>query len=113
MHELSIAQSVIDSIRKNIPSDLLPKADKVKLQIGKLSGIELDALTYSFGILVQNTEFPQLAMEIEQIEGKVLCQTCGTEFTYNKYGIPCPQCGGFSVKIIDGKQMKIINITMK
>jgi hydrogenase nickel incorporation protein HypA/HybF len=110
MHELSIAQSIILIVEKTVPIDEQKKIRAIRLQIGSLSGIEIDALSYSFSIIRKSNVFKSAELEIEIITGKGRCLDCNIEFEYPSYGSPCPQCKDYRIKIVQGKEMKIINI---
>jgi hydrogenase nickel incorporation protein HypA/HybF len=110
MHELSIAQSIIQIVEKSLPFGFSKKISLVHLSIGTLSGIELDALTFAFSVIKKGTLLSGSEMEIEIINGFARCKSCNTEFELNSYGNPCPDCGSYSLNIIRGKEMKVTNI---
>ncbi len=109
MHELSIATSIIQIIDTNIPSEVLPRIQLIKLEIGKLSGIEVDALTFAFDMLKAKTLYPQAQLQIVHIDGEAECLNCSTQFNYN-YGDACCACGSYRLKIIRGKEMKVLGV---
>jgi hydrogenase nickel incorporation protein HypA/HybF len=110
MHELSIAQSIISIVEKTVPTNKQEKVRSVKLQIGTLSGIEIDALTYSFSIIRKSTQLINATLDIDLLKGLALCSDCKSEFEYLSYGNPCPKCNGYQIKIVRGKEMKVISI---
>ena len=110
MHELSIAQSIIAIVEKTVPVNEQEKVSTVKLQIGSLSGIEMDALTYSFSIIRKSTRLINAILDIDLIKGLAFCSECKHEFEYPSYGNPCPKCKGYQIKITRGKEMKVISI---
>ena len=112
MHELSIAQSIISIVEKSLPVDFKGEVESVGLQLGSLSGIEVDALTFSFSILREKSKIPSACLTIDKIPAKALCRGCATEFLISSFGIPCPQCGSFQYSVIQGKEMKVVNISL-
>ncbi|MCX7985449.1 MAG: hydrogenase maturation nickel metallochaperone HypA [Bacteroidales bacterium] len=110
MHELSIAQSILTIVNEAIPSEHLKKIKTIYLQIGSLSGIEIDALTFSFDILKERTAYPSAKLSIEIIEAQGKCKNCSTIFKYKSFGFACPTCGSYSITIISGKEMKVVGI---
>jgi hydrogenase nickel incorporation protein HypA/HybF len=113
MHELSIAKSVIQIIENSVESDFNKKITKVHLNIGKLSGIEIDALTFSFSIIKKNTILENAEMEINQINGMAKCRKCGINFELNSFGNPCPKCNDYAIDILQGKEMKVTQISIE
>lgn len=110
MHELSIAQSIISIIKNTVPVDEQKKIITIRLQIGSLSGIEIDALTYSFSLMRKNHRFIYAELDIEIINGTGRCLDCNIEFEYHSYGTPCPICKNYQIKILQGKEMKVTSI---
>jgi hydrogenase nickel incorporation protein HypA/HybF len=110
MHELSIAQSIIQIVEKTLPPDFSKKISLVNLSIGTLSGIEIDALTFAFSVIKKDTLLSNSEMAIEIIKGFAKCKNCYTDFELIAYGNPCPQCGSYSMDIVRGKEMKVTNI---
>jgi hydrogenase nickel incorporation protein HypA/HybF len=112
MHELSIAQSIIQIVEKSLPPDFTKKISLVHLSIGILSGIETDALIFAFSVIRKGTPLSNSELEIEIIKGIARCKNCNTEFNLNSYGNPCPGCGSYSMNIFQGKEMKVTNIVV-
>jgi hydrogenase nickel incorporation protein HypA/HybF len=110
MHELSIAQSILAIVEKTVPINEQKKVVSIRLQIGVLSGIEIDALTYSFAIICKSSKLLNATLDIDIVPGKAVCQDCNNVYEYNSYGNPCPTCKSYSVKITQGKEMKILNV---
>ena len=110
MHELSVAQSLLSIIERSVPSDNKGTVTEIHLSIGTLSAIELDALTFSFDIIKDNTIASQAKLVINTIQGMGKCKSCGTVFPINNYGTACPTCNQFSIDILEGKELKITSI---
>lgn len=110
MHELSIAQSIFSIVQQAVPPDQHEHVKTIYLKIGTLSGIEVDALVFSFGILKEKSLFPSAVLSIEMIEAKAKCHDCGTLFSYDSFGTECPHCGSYSLSIVQGKEMKVTGV---
>lgn len=113
MHELSLAQSILSIIEQAVPRQQHERVKTVYLQIGTLSGIEIDALTFSFDIIKERTPFAAAVLSIEEINAQGQCNQCGTIFTLQAYGTPCPRCGSISIVIIRGKEMRVTGIDVE
>jgi hydrogenase nickel incorporation protein HypA/HybF len=110
MHELSIAQSVLNVVSRSVPDDFSGKITAIHLTIGALSGIEQDALQFSFDIIKKNSPAIDAKLIINTVSGKALCQNCGTTFEMNTFAQDCPNCHQFKQEIIQGKELKIASI---
>ena len=112
MHELSIAQSIISIAGKAMPESNTAVVTGIGLQIGELSTIEIDSLEFAFSVIKADTIFRKAELKIEIIPGEAACMDCNTTFPLSSYGTPCPGCKGYSIKILKGKEMKVLNITV-
>jgi hydrogenase nickel incorporation protein HypA/HybF len=113
MHELSLAQSIIEIVEKSVPEDFNQRIVSVHLDIGQLSGIEIDALTFAFSIIRKDTLLGNADLIITRIHGLARCRECGHEFELNEYGNPCPLCQSYSLQILQGKEMKVLHISVE
>ncbi len=115
MHEMSIAQSLMDIIREEMDKNDLSTLLKVKIKTGRLNAIVPDALIFCFDMLIKDTPWEGAIMEIETIPVKMKCCRCGGEFMVpieEKIGalldFPCPHCGmEFGHTLIEGKELLI------
>lgn len=112
MHELSIAQSIIQVVEKSLPSDFSDTVSTIHLSIGKLSGIELDALSFAFSIIRKDTHLHAAELHIEMVNGTAVCNKCLHEFECNEFGKACPACNSYFTRIIGGKEMKVQRISV-
>jgi hydrogenase nickel incorporation protein HypA/HybF len=113
MHELSIAQSIIQVVEKSLPNDFSDTVSAVHLSIGRLSGIEVEALTFAFSIIRKDSRLHTAELNIDLINGTAICNSCMQEFECNEFGKACPSCKGYSVRIIGGKDMKVQRISVE
>ena len=73
MHELSIAQSLVDAVCEELPQ--LGEGVAVKnvyLRVGPLSGVAADALAFAFEAAVADSAIAGARLEIEPAEGDEL-----------------------------------------
>jgi hydrogenase nickel incorporation protein HypA/HybF len=113
MHELSIAHSILSIAEKAVPADNTGVVSGISLQIGELSGIEIDALEFAFSIIKRDTLFENAELNIQLIKGEAECLECNKLFFLNSYGTSCPGCKSYSMQILKGKEMKVLNITVE
>ena len=107
MHELSIAQSIIE-IAENIARENDSKAvKKIKVQIGEFSGVVKEALEFSFDIAKIGTIAENAELEIEIVKFKSICNFCGFVLeTMNDFNLFCPNCSE-PMSIISGREMRV------
>jgi hydrogenase nickel incorporation protein HypA/HybF len=113
MHEVSIAQSIVSVVEKSIPENSAKKVTSVYLSIGRLSGIEVEALKFAFSFVKENTILDNADLTITVVNGTAICNDCGNNFELSEYASPCPKCGSFSLKIIKGKEMNVTHVELE
>ena len=112
MHELSVAQNIIDIVKENVPEKDYVNVKSVLLEVGEYSGIISDSLQFCFDAIKLETPFQNAKMEIKNIPFILFCNKCKTKTT-NTLGIRlCEKCGGFDTKIISGTDLRIIEVEL-
>ena len=110
MHELSIAQSILSIAENAVPGNCTAQVTSVALQIGELSGIEVESLKFAFSVIREDTRLSKADLTIQVVEGEAECSQCQTTFPIHSYGTCCPECAGYSMKILKGREMRVLNI---
>lgn len=65
MHEMGIANSVLEAVHKELHRHPRHRVAKVGLWIGEFAGVDRESLKFCFEALVKGTEFEPLELEIE------------------------------------------------
>lgn len=109
MHELSLMEAVINTVRDSALNNDIARVNKVKLVVGKLSMALPDSLQFAFQALNQQDKlFQDAVLEIEERPVICRCSTCTGEFIIeNNYSFICPQCTSAKVDIIGGRELFI------
>ena len=94
MHELSIAESILDTVRSEARKRPDAHVAKVAVRIGALSGVEPDALSFGFECLVRGTELEPLALVIEPVPRRQRCPACDLTFEVPDGRIENVRAGG-------------------
>ena len=66
MHELGIANSVLEAVQKEMTRRPGARLTKVGLRIGEFSGVEESSLRFCFEVLVRDTEMRSAVLDIER-----------------------------------------------
>jgi hydrogenase nickel incorporation protein HypA/HybF len=113
MHELSIANSILDAVRAEAARRPGARLVKVGVRVGELSGIQPDALSFSFEALVRGSDLEPLALEIEDCPRRQRCPECGREFDVHDFDIVCPGCGEEHTRCISGDELDLAYIEIE
>jgi hydrogenase nickel incorporation protein HypA/HybF len=112
MHELSIAENIIEIIKENVPEKELCDIKNILLEVGDMSGIVSESLQFCFDVIKSETPFKNAEMKIKKIPFVLFCNDCKKEST-NSIGIKlCQNCGSTNTKVISGDEMKVIEVEL-
>ena len=110
MHELSVAQNIVEILNENIARYECSRVKTVLLEIGEYSGIIPDSLKFCFDSIKSDTPFGKAELKIKNIPFRMHCNACKSE-TGNNFGMRiCGKCGGQDTEIISGTEMKITDV---
>ena len=79
----------------------------VWLEIGALSGVELDAMRFGFDAVMRDSVADGARLEIIEIPGQAWCLTCAETVPVQQRFDQCPKCGGYQLELVAGDQMRI------
>lgn len=111
MHELGIMTGVMESAETAARDAGATKVLKVSLQVGVMTEAIEDALQFAFEALQEaNPYFEGATLEVEMIQPKSICTSCGNEFTHDRFHMTCPECGSPFLQLLEGKELQISSI---
>jgi hydrogenase nickel incorporation protein HypA/HybF len=113
MHELGIANSVLEAVQAETARHPGAVALKVGIRVGDLSGIDPDSLAFGFEAITAGTEWQNLKLEIETKRREHRCKDCGITFRVVDYDFICPGCGGLRSECVGGDELEILYLEME
>ena len=114
MHELAIAQSIVEVVEQRAGECQAARVKCVRLQVGEASGIVADSLQFSFTMLADLS--PLLAgarLAIASTPHRAHCRQCAREFTVHHFVPQCPTCAEWSAEIISGTELQILDMEIE
>jgi hydrogenase nickel incorporation protein HypA/HybF len=113
MHELSVAQNIIEIVELNVPHDELCNVRQVALKVGEFSGVVVDSLKFSYEIITGDTDLRNSELTAEVIPFSIKCADCGS-ITTNIYGLrECENCLSTDTEVLGGTELNISEIILK
>jgi len=112
MHELSIAQSIVEIVQANLPVADAMSVKSVKIRIGQLSGVVPDSLEFCFTAITQETPLQGAALDIERVPFVLKCRSCGISFESEAGIVLCPTCGGSDTEVLSGTELQVVEIEL-
>lgn len=113
MHELSIAQAIVDQAQEVLRNEGAAAIKRVALTIGVISGVEEHALREAFPIACQGTPAEGSELEIEIEEASVYCRDCQSEVVVTPPFMVCGTCSGSNVDFRKGREMIINSVELE
>jgi len=110
MHELSIAMEIVDQITEYFENSKLKKVYEVEIDIGILSGVDKDNLSFMLPFVVKGSVIENAVIRFNIIKGMANCLGCHSDFELLEIYDVCPFCHNFEKQIIQGKEFKISTI---
>jgi hydrogenase nickel incorporation protein HypA/HybF len=127
MHELSIAQKIIETIEAEAQKNNIAKVTSAKLKIGKMAAFQKEQLEFCLNTYEKNESLKDMRFEINEIPVELSCRRCGMRFRDERFNdhefahdiahapalyIPpeCPSCKSNDVTVISGSEMELTSI---
>ncbi|WP_085537690.1 hydrogenase maturation nickel metallochaperone HypA [Massilibacteroides vaginae] len=113
MHELAIAQSIVQLAEQNARENQAQEIEELELEIGSLAGVEIASLEFALQCAVKDTMLNNARIIRHDIRAEGRCGDCETRFFVDTLFSPCPRCGSYAVNILHGKELRIKSIIVK
>jgi hydrogenase nickel incorporation protein HypA/HybF len=110
MHELSIAENIAEIVIATCKKAGADKVTRIELEIGRLSGIELDALQFALSFTLKNGLAEGAEVDYALIDGSGVCQDCSKASPMDDIFSVCSHCGSIRMDLIQGQELKIKKI---
>ncbi|MDD5240219.1 MAG: hydrogenase maturation nickel metallochaperone HypA [Sulfuricella sp.] len=107
MHEMSLAEGVLQVIEDSARSQSFSRVKTVWLEVGELAGVEVEAIRFCFDAVAKGTLADGARLEIVATEGRGQCLSCGKTVAIRLRYDPCPLCGGYPVEPVGGLEMRV------
>jgi hydrogenase nickel incorporation protein HypA/HybF len=107
MHEMALAESVVQIVQDYARRDRFARVKTVRLEVGRLSGVEMDAMRFCFDAAAHSTPAEGARLEIVEVPGTAWCLRCSASVPLAARYDPCPHCGGFQLQVTGGTEMRV------
>jgi len=112
MHELGIAENILDIVRRNVPDDRASAVKSVRLRVGPFAGVVPDSLKFCFDALSGDAGMTNAALQIEHTQLAASCRDCGNKSEVKNFVFLCSACGGGNLEIISGNELEVVEIEL-
>jgi hydrogenase nickel incorporation protein HypA/HybF len=105
MHELSIAESILEAVRKELVKRPGARPIRVGLRIGELAAVDVGSLSFCFEAVLTGTDWEGLQLDARVCPQRRKCKDCGNEFAVVAYNASCPACAGCNTTLTSGDEL--------
>jgi hydrogenase nickel incorporation protein HypA/HybF len=107
MHEMGLAESVVQIVQDYARREGFGRVKTVRLEVGRLSGVEMEAMRFCFDAAARTTPAEGARLEIVEVPGTAWCLRCSASVPLAARYDPCPHCGGYQLQVTGGTEMRV------
>jgi hydrogenase nickel incorporation protein HypA/HybF len=110
VHEVGLMLEALALAEERARGHEASRIHRLTLRVGRLSGVDAEALTFAFDACAEGTlaEGAQLVIEEEPVS--CWCARCQTEFQPADIIFACPACGELSPDIRRGRELELTSL---
>ncbi|NWG86245.1 MAG: hydrogenase maturation nickel metallochaperone HypA [Hydrogenophilaceae bacterium] len=112
MHELSVAQALIDEVEALIDRHQANAAVRIRLRIGPLAGVVPALLTSAFPLAAAGSRLENAELDLIEAPIRVRCQTCGSETEAAINRLLCAACGDWHTQVVSGDELLLESVEL-
>ena len=110
MHEMGIAAEVVRIAAQEAASAGAERVAALRVRVGRWSGVEVECLRFALEVLTEEGPCRGCRVEIESVEPRFACRSCGHGYEGRARTDPCPQCGGLEADLVAGDELRLAEI---
>jgi hydrogenase nickel incorporation protein HypA/HybF len=112
MHELAIAQNIVEIVHGAVPGHRLGAVRSVRIDVGGFSGVVPESLEFSFEAIVSGTPMETARLDIHRVPVVMRCSACGRDFEREEPFFTCPGCGGIRLRMVSGSELQVKEVEL-
>jgi hydrogenase nickel incorporation protein HypA/HybF len=107
MHEMALAEGIVQLIEDSVRAEGASKVNAVWLEIGQLANVEKEALRFCFDVVTRDSVAEGARLEIIETAGQGWCMKCAGNVPVKALYDPCPTCGSYQIQVTGGNEMRV------
>ncbi len=104
MHELSIAEAIVDVAERHADGRTVTQVD---VRVGYLRQVVPDALHFAFTLLTRGTALEGAELRIAHVPAGGRCRACGRESVFEELPLACAHCESLDVELTAGEELYV------
>jgi len=111
MHEMSIAEGVLEIAESYRVKEGAGRIVEVSLLLGEMAGVETESLSFCWEALTKGTAAEGAALIYHRVPLLGRCSGCGREEKIVGYRFLCSECGG-TMLTISGRELQVESLEL-
>ena len=107
MHEMSICEGILQVLETESEKKQYSRVKKVAVEVGPLSGVEVEALKFSFDVVMKGTLADQAELIVLEVPATAWCMKCAESVNIEQRYDDCPHCGSAQLQLTGGEELSI------
>ncbi|MFO7769726.1 MAG: hydrogenase maturation nickel metallochaperone HypA [bacterium] len=113
MHELPIAESVLELALEHAERAGGGRITGLHLRIGRLSSVVDESLQFYWDLISEDTPAEGARLHFHRVPLKFRCGACGRTFEPDDEDFSCTRCGSPEVRVVQGKEFHLEAIDLE
>jgi hydrogenase nickel incorporation protein HypA/HybF len=113
MHEMSIVEALLESIRAEVGPYPDARVQVVRVRVGTLRQIEPAMLGFCYDAAVRDTPLAGSRLEVQTVEAAARCGVCSLTFPIEESWFECPRCRSTNAELLTGDELLLAHIEIQ
>ena len=113
MHELAVAQALVEQVDAVIDQHGASQASLIRVRIGPLAGVVPELLATAFPLAAAGSRMQHAELVFALAPIRVRCQACGAETEAAMNRLICGSCGDWHTRILSGDELLLESVELE
>src|SRR5215469_14117881 len=113
MHEMGIAAEILRAAETEAHRHPGARLAAIGLRLGELTGVDAEALRFSFEAIVKETSHEGINLAIENCPRKHRCLGCNAFFQVVNHEMTCPACSSVETDFASGDELELAYVELE
>jgi hydrogenase nickel incorporation protein HypA/HybF len=113
MHEMSIIEALLETVRGELRAHPGARVKTVRLRVGQLRQIEPHTLEFCYDAAVRGTPLVDSRLEIQPVAASARCDVCSLEFPVEESWFECPRCRSAGARLLQGDELLLTSLEIE
>ena len=110
MHEMAIADSLVNHVLEAVRAQDVIRIESVEVEVGVLQLVVPEALQVAFSVVTEGTLAAGATLKLVEVPAAAVCRQCAREFEPAVDDYLCPGCGKADVRIEVGNDIVLRSV---